>query len=80
MPSASMSSTAGAGVAVEASPRDWEHEHRAMLLDEQFQDSVDYEAVAQEDRMMSPNYGIYPNPDEYYEQQYELPDDPWEEQ
>lgn len=74
MPNAYSDSTAGCGAAVADLPRDYEHEHRAMLIDEQFQDSVDREGVAQEDAMMKPDYGMYPDPDSYYEQQWELPE------
>ena len=50
---------------------DWEKEDRtARNASEQ----IDFELVAQEDSMMKPDYGIYPNPDEYYESQYEIPD------
>jgi hypothetical protein len=49
---------------------DWEKEDREA----RHQSNIDFELVAQEDRLMKPDYGIYPNPDEYYEQQWEMPD------
>jgi hypothetical protein len=74
MSNASTPSIAEHGAANAVSSIDWEKEDREA----RHQSNVDFELVAQEDLLAhgtpNPVYPSYPNPDEYYEQQWEMPD------